>query len=184
MSDILHSASSGSGSREPSPSVSASGFDPSRTDQALYLSDGDDIWPPARTVAYVQQELHRIAQDLNTVGEDLTDEQPKAISWLDVAYGRVHNCISVLKGIEQRLTAPAQAIEAHRAETHSGSVEDESAVHAVDAPFYQFREIGEGEDWQYCSKAVYDSFANDPHIDTRIVQPAPAQSPSTSDAEG
>lgn len=150
--DGLKRDPSGPGSREPSPSVSASGFDPSRTEQALHLSDGDDIWPPARTVAYVQRELQRIAQDLNAVGEDLTDEQPKANSWLDVACGRVRNCISVLKGVEQRLAEPAQAIEAHRAETQSGSVADESAVHGVDAP-------GPSE-------------------------PAPAQSPSTSEQEG
>ena len=39
----------------------------------------------------------------------------------------------------------------------------------ADEPFYQFREIDEGQDWQYCSKAVYDSFAHDPHMDTREV---------------
>lgn len=40
---------------------------------------------------------------------------------------------------------------------------------AEDGSFYQYREIGEGQDWQFCSKAVYDSFARDPHMDTREV---------------
>lgn len=48
----------------------------------------------------------------------------------------------------------------------------------AEAPFYQFREIGEGQDWQFCSKAVYDSFARDPHMDTREV-PASAVRPAT-----
>jgi hypothetical protein len=45
---------------------------------------------------------------------------------------------------------------------------------------YQYREIGEGEGWRDCSKATYDSFAHDPHIDTREVPPPPAQQGSSS----
>lgn len=33
---------------------------------------------------------------------------------------------------------------------------------------YQYREIGEGEDWRNCTKEAYDGYQRDPHIDTRI----------------
>lgn len=69
----------------------------------------EKAWTPVRTVAYLQQELERLRQDLRSVGEDLTDDQPKAVSWVDVAYGRAHNCISVLNKLAQRLDAPAQS---------------------------------------------------------------------------
>jgi hypothetical protein len=39
---------------------------------------------------------------------------------------------------------------------------------------YQYREIGEGEGWRDCSRATYDSFRADPHIDTREVSSTPA----------
>ena len=59
-------------------------------------SDAESAWPFERTRAYLLAELERLRADLHTIGEDLTGEQGKAASWLDVATGRVANVASVL----------------------------------------------------------------------------------------
>lgn len=56
----------------------------------------DHAWTFERTRAYLLAELERLRADLHTIGEDLTGEQGKAASWLDVATGRVANVSSVL----------------------------------------------------------------------------------------
>ncbi|MDV2984184.1 UNVERIFIED_CONTAM: DUF3850 domain-containing protein [Methylobacteriaceae bacterium AG10] len=66
-------------------------------------SDAESAWPFERTRAYLLAELERLRADLHTIGEDLTGEQGKAASWLDVATGRAANVSSVLAS-----AAPAQ----------------------------------------------------------------------------
>lgn len=66
-----------------------------RTDGGM--SEGEDhAWTFERTRTYLLAELERLRADLHTIGEDLTGEQGKATSWLDVATGRVANVSSVL----------------------------------------------------------------------------------------
>lgn len=50
---------------------------------------------------------------------------------------------------------------------------------------YQYREIGEGQDWKDCSKMTYDALSRDPHMDTRMVSatPSPAQEPGAVGAD-
>jgi hypothetical protein len=37
---------------------------------------------------------------------------------------------------------------------------------------YQYREIGEGEDWRDCSEEAYEAYGRDPVMDTRIASEA------------
>ena len=66
-----------------------------RTDGGMTAGE-DGAWPFERTRTYLLAELERLRADLHTIGEDLTGEQGKAASWLDVATGRVANVSSVL----------------------------------------------------------------------------------------
>lgn len=66
-----------------------------RTDGGMTAGE-DRAWPFERTRTYLLAELERLRADLHTIGADLTGEQGKAASWLDVATGRVANVSSVL----------------------------------------------------------------------------------------
>ncbi|UGB26397.1 hypothetical protein LPC10_01915 [Methylorubrum sp. B1-46] len=66
-----------------------------RTDGGMTAGE-DHAWTFERTRTYLLAELERLRADLHTIGEDLTGEQGKAASWLDVATGRVANVSSVL----------------------------------------------------------------------------------------
>ena len=66
-----------------------------RTDGGVTAGE-DRAWPFERTRTYLLAELERLRADLHTIGADLTGEQGKAASWLDVATGRVANVSSVL----------------------------------------------------------------------------------------
>ncbi|WP_375274447.1 DUF3850 domain-containing protein [Methylorubrum thiocyanatum] len=66
-----------------------------RTDGGMTAGE-EHAWTFERTRTYLLAELERLRADLHTIGEDLTGEQGKAASWLDVATGRVANVSSVL----------------------------------------------------------------------------------------
>ncbi|WP_284209439.1 hypothetical protein [Methylorubrum aminovorans] len=76
-----------------------------RTDSAERTA-GEGSWTFDRTRTYLLAELERLKADLHTIGEDLTDDQGKAVSWLDVAYGRVANVSSVLAATPAPATPP------------------------------------------------------------------------------
>lgn len=70
------------------------------------MTAGEDGWSFDRTRTYLLSELDRLRADLDTVGQDLTDDQGKANSWLDVAYGRAANIRSVLSSTPAPDTPP------------------------------------------------------------------------------
>ncbi|WP_342152397.1 hypothetical protein [Methylorubrum sp. SB2] len=56
-----------------------------------------------------------------------------------------------------------------RAEVAEAQLAAQAALRSPDGVRYQFREIGEGEGWIDCSRASYESYSSDPHIDTRKI---------------
>ena len=103
-------------------------------------------------------ELERLLDDLRAVANRISLRNEHASG------AHIYDTVNRIQRLCERSTVPA-SIPALGTREGSGG----AGTWAEKEPFYQFREIGEGQDWQFCSKAVYDSFARDPHMDTREV---------------
>lgn len=120
----------GTGSREPSPAVSAlPGFDPSRMEWRPTRGEAPDVGRSA--VVYALGYF-------GDVYGPLPFEMFAPDAWEGGMLGRAHDLIAFAYATAEFRNAfawidPASAIEARRAETHSGSVH-ESAVGNAETP--------------------------------------------------
>lgn len=131
--------------------------------------------PPGSQPATGQDLLDTLLQEHEDLVRKLVNDSVKIhdTSCFDRAYDSV---VAALSAPGQGSSEEgAEGSDLRRVSSEQSDADIGGLAGAVSTPsiVYQYREIGEGQDWKSCSYIAYLGYQSDPHIDTRqlVVEP-------------